>query len=533
MNSAQREQPIPTGPTLPPNSFGEVTSRSPRLHQSGITILGSAAFLGAGHLFFSGNSDHAIIFTLLCVVALGCIWSWASRSIKGLPFLPLFLLQQGMIYAMPLVVGDENLSIISSGTLYLSAFSVVLLLLSALAGHRMGSRSAGPPPLTRWPFFRDRNITSSPRTANLCLALLGSSIAFYLTTRSGLLYQLLPGSLWSLFPVIRTGSDAASMFGALIGGIALVDHPQRIKAVIYWVLLASIFFLSIADVLLSAATGLIIATSIGMALGRAKFPWFFLISAFAILAFLNQGKFTVRDKYWDSETNTTRLAISQLPTFYLDWASVSAEQLLWKEDDLFEPTTAKPSKEEEGQNLLDRIDNLQILTFVVNSIESEGKPTLLGKTYALIPPLLVPRFLWHDKPRSHEGQVLLNLHFERQKTREETEKTYIAWGLLPEAVGNFGVFFGPIFLGLLGGFVCGKLEYFSIRKELFSIEGLILLALLLKVTTSFEMVSSVFVTSTFQFLVVVAIGSWFVCLWFRSGAPPVSLRRTAPQISRP
>ncbi|MDF1658882.1 MAG: hypothetical protein P1U58_14800 [Verrucomicrobiales bacterium] len=508
-------------PDIPPNSFGAISSRAPQLYRGGATILGLASLLGAGNLFINGNSTHAIAFTLICIATLGCLWSWAAKPIKGLPYLPLFLLQQGVIYAMPLVIGDENLASISSSTLYLSTLSVILLIVSALAGHRLGSRAANPPPLTRWSFFPNQDISTSPRTANLCLALLISSIAFYLTTRSGVLYQLLPGSLWSLFPVIRTGSDAASMFGALIGGIALVNNPQRVKAVIYWLLLGTIFFLSIADVLLSAATGLILATSVGLALGRAKFPWLFLISALALLGFLNQGKFTVRDKYWDSETNTTHLSIAQLPSFYLDWASESAEQLLWKEDDLFEATT-KPSSATEGQSLLDRIDNLQILTFVVNAVETTETPTLNGKTYSLIPPLLVPRFLWHDKPRTHEGQVLLNLHFERQKKREDTEKTYIAWGLLPESIGNFGIFCGPVFLGLLAGFIIGKLEYFSIRKELFSIEGLILLALLLKVTTSFEMVSSVFVTSTFQFLVVVAIGSWFVCLWFRSGPPAIA-----------
>lgn len=504
-------------PPAAPMCFGGISGRSSRLFRGGFLLVAGAALCGLVHLFLS---DSAFVGTYLLITAatLASVWIWIRKGNPGLPFLPLFLLQQGVIYALPLVVGDTNLERIPEGVALQSGVSVGLLVLAATLGHHLGTSAARNPSPSRWNFFRRQGPEELRRAATLALIMLGASIAFHLATRSGLLYQMLPGSLWRLFPVIRTISDAAALFGALIGGLCLSPAPRSPRTFLYWGLLVSVFFLSIADVLLSAATGLILATAVGQALGRARFPWLFFLAAFSLLGFLNQGKFMVREKYWDPQSHTTRLAVSQLPAFYLDWASNSAEKLFGPSDPhAVPPSRPRASSADDGQSLLDRIDNFQILSYVVEAIEERDMPVLAGKTYTLIPPLLIPRFLWANKPRTHEGQILLNLHFKRQKDVEETEKTYIAWGLLPESIGNFGVFLGPILLGLGLGVLMGMLERFSRFKEIFSIEGILLVALLLKIITSFEMVSSVFVTSAFQFLVVVAAGGWLLRKWFEMG----------------
>ena len=146
----------------------------------------------------------------------------------------------------------------------------------------------------------------------------------------------------------------------------------------------------------------------------------------------------------------------------------------------------------------------------------------MGKTYALIPPLFIPRVFWPDKPRTHEGQVMLNLHFGRQATIEQTEQTYIAWGLLPEAVGNFGIVGGPIFLGGILGWILGWLERVSLYKRIFSVEGLILIGTLLLFAGSYEMVASVLLTATFQFLVAVMIGGLMLLAVFGRSEQPES-----------
>jgi hypothetical protein len=86
--------------------------------------------------------------------------------------------------------------------------------------------------------------------------------------------------------------------------------------------------------------------------------------------------------------------------------------------------------------------------------------------------------------------------------------TYIAWGLLPEAYGNFGPIAGSLALGIFLGVAFAWIENLTARKLVVSTEGFLALCLLLSLMNSFEMVASVFVTSTFQSMVIVIAASY-------------------------
>ncbi len=213
----------------------------------------------------------------------------------------------------------------------------------------------------------------------------------------------------------------------------------------------------------------------------------------------------MRERYWGNDYEpATQVTIARLPEYYAEWLQVSFNAVL--ENNLNKPTEPgdATSQGNKNQTLLDRIDNLQNLLFVIDAIDVGHIKPLHGATYALIPPLLVPRVFWPDKPRSHEGQVLLNVHFGRQDL-DSTFATYIAWGLLPEAYGNFGAFSGSIILGTFLGFLFAWIEKYTARKLVMSVEGFLSLSLLMNLMNSFEMVASVLVTSTFQsFMIIVA-----------------------------
>ena len=135
----------------------------------------------------------------------------------------------------------------------------------------------------------------------------------------------------------------------------------------------------------------------------------------------------------------------------------------------------------------------------------------------MIPMLAIPRFLWPGKPRTHEAQVQFNLHFGRQKNEKETYQTYIAIGLLPEAVGNFGFFLGPVLIGTSLGFGTGWLERAALRKQVVSLEGMLIFAVTSHLALSFEMSAAVLVTATFQ--IVVAVVGGYVLLQLANVAP--------------
>jgi hypothetical protein len=92
---------------------------------------------------------------------------------------------------------------------------------------------------------------------------------------------------------------------------------------------------------------------------------------------------------------------------------------------------------------------------------------------------------------------MLNEHFGRQ-AREDSLSTYIAWGLLPEAYGNFGPLIGSVILGAVLGGLFALVESYTAFRPLLSLEGMCSFAFFVGLATSFEMVASVFVTSQFQ-----------------------------------
>jgi hypothetical protein len=265
--------------------------------------------------------------------------------------------------------------------------------------------------------------------------------------------------------------------------------------------------------LLSAALTEVFSALIGLFWGSGKMPWRLLIVTLLIMAFLNLGKFTMRERYWRPQKDEPQpdITLTDMPHYYGEWMLASVDALTGQQSDTkgkdaFGEIGKTAEQEQTGQNLLTRINNLQNLLYVIDATDSRHIQPLGGATYTLIPPLLVPRVLWPDKPRTHEGQILLNVYYGRQELNA-TLSTYIAWGLLPEAYGNFGRFTGAIMLGFFIGGLFAWIEKFVARKLLLSMEGFLAFTLFLGMANSYEMVASVLITSLFQAFIPIIIAS--------------------------
>ena len=204
------------------------------------------------------------------------------------------------------------------------------------------------------------------------------------------------------------------------------------------------------------------------------------------LSFLNTGKTTMRrPSCAPTKAEAIHVSFAQLPSVYAEWIQVSYNAVLENNSGSAFGAKDRTDKAAKNQTLLDRIDNLQNLLFVMDAVNTDHvSAACTGKTYSIIPPLLVPRVLWPDKPRTHEGQVMLNVHFGRQDLNSTLE-TYIAWGLLPEAYGNFGAFTGAICLGSFIGLLFAWIENLTARKLVVSMEGFLSLSLLMNLMNSF------------------------------------------------
>lgn len=471
-------------------TFGSLTDQLGIFLRGFVSLWTLAMIAGAIQLFWNGEA-YAIPFAIVAAASLIPLTIWKKNNKGGLPFLLFFLIQQGVVYLMPLYIANPSLFQFTPEVVMTSALGIALFMALLPIGWMMGIQQAHPRP-SRLNISGDDRESAHVLAMRIAMALL--SVALMIEMVPFLVH------LGGLMPILSAGSGAAATLGAMLGGYAIGVSGKNKPA--FWILLTLLFFISIRDVLISAAASFVMASILGLALGSKKVPWKVLVIVFGLLTFLSAGKFTLREKYW-KESNTTGVTLTGLPALYAEWSAASMVALQGKEDQ--STLTAREMAKSDSGSFGERINNFQNMAFVVRALDSPRISPLYGATYTLIPPLFMPRILWPTKPRAHAGQDLLNIHFERQR-EVDTERTFIAWGLLPEAVGNFGVWGGAIFLGIVLGYLLGYLETWSRLKELFSVEGLILMGVWLKLMVSYEMVSSVFLTSTFQMLVVIAVG---------------------------
>jgi hypothetical protein len=474
-----------------------------------VTPLAVVLTLEALYLAYAGRPGagaFAMIGAGTCIAL--AVW---SRGAIGLPLLPIIIIQNLVMYGVPIAAGHENITVYPPGFVFSAGFEVLLFNVAIALAWKMGMQVLHPSAPVSYA-LHEFNRAGAKGWARLGFAMIVGATAF----------EVLQGLdlLGALYAVIPSGSDSilyalVSVVGAcgfflvslIIGG----DEASFIEKAVFWVLLVANAMISASDFLLGSAAANLITVAIGFFWSSERVPWRYLTVAMLALSFLNTGKATMRARYWGTDdAPVTHRTFAQLPACYAEWASVSYNAILENDTAKTLATNDNPLLANKNQTLLDRIDNLQNLLFVIDAIKTNHIKPLEGKTYSLIPPLLVPRVLWPDKPRSHEGQILLNVHFGRQDL-ESTFTTYIAWGLLPEAYGNFGPILGSLGLGAFLGFLFAWIENITARKLLVSMEGFLCLSLLMNLMNSFEMVASVLVTSTFQsFVVIVAASLPFV-----------------------
>ena len=186
----------------------------------------------------------------------------------------------------------------------------------------------------------------------------------------------------------------------------------------------------------------------------------------------------------------------QYPAWFSEWAGYSVNYLSGLNNQI---STGQQSGGER-QSLLERSSLIHLLLMVQDK-SPEQIPFLKGKTYEIIPELLVPRIFNPNKIRSHEGTYRLNIHYGRQ-TREATNTTTIGWGLLNESYANYG-WLGSITLGVILGTLYGWVTRLSINMPILSLESL-LTVLFLAYAFQTEWTAGVYVAALAQSSFIIA-----------------------------
>ncbi len=465
-----------------------------------------AIVLEVMYLIYAGLPG-AKAFALIGIGTCAALAIWNSKSI-GLPLMPVMAIQSMAIYGIPIVAAHENIKGYPADFVLRAGVEVLIFNLSMAIAWWLGMNLFHPSRPVSYA-LREFNKSGAAGLSRLGFSMLGAASLFEILQGLYLLdalYKVLPSGADSIVTTLVSVASACGLFliSMIIGG-GEATPTQKIS---FAALLLVNSMIAAGGFLLAAPAANLITVAIGLFWGSGRIPWRYLTVALLALSFLNIGKTTMRNRYWGNEDKPAiAVTIDKLPAVFAEWSEASYNAIVENNAAPAPGIDGNGETPARNQTLLDRIDNLQNLLFVIDSIETEHVKPLHGETYSLIPPLLVPRVFWPNKPRSHEGQILLNVHFGRQDL-DATFVTYIAWGLLPEAYGNFGPIAGSLTLGLFLGLAFSWVENFTARKLVVSMEGFLALCLLLSVLNSFEMVASVLVTSTFQSMVIIVAASY-------------------------
>jgi len=454
------------------------------------------------YLGFTGSAG-LVAFSLIATGAIIALRVWTANGI-GVPLMPMIAVQQLAVNTVPILNNHEILTQYSQSQVTAAGVEVLVFLCALSFAWLMGLRLMRPAPPRAYALIGiDRE--GAGGLARMGFIFVSVATVYLVLQSLGYTHMLLSslpsGSSSVIMAVVSAASACGFFLLAMLVGSRSVSMTARIA---FWTLMATNCLLSASSLLLSSAAIVVFAVWIGLFWGTGRIPWRFTLITLVTISFFNTGKYAMRGRYWETteEENRAAFDLFQLPSFYAEWGRASFQTFLANDnatEDVIAGRRAAPKATlGREQSLLDRLNNLQNILYVIHAVQEEDIPTLGGKTYAVIPPLLVPRILWPSKPRTHEGQVMLNVHFGRQLDVESTFKTYVAWGLLAEAYGNFGAIKGTLLLGLVLGLCFAWAENFTALKPLLSTEGFVAFIIFSGLANSYEMVSSVLVTAIFQ-----------------------------------
>jgi len=353
---------------------------------------------------------------------------WLRAGAPGIPALPAISGLFVLYYAAPLL--RQDIAAYGSQNLIAAAATVGSFLIAASFACMPFLRRRG-----RQAPMSAQSFVSNDQIVIVVFVGLACGIVYNLALISGNLAWM--GAFASLLrPVVFTLSSVACyLLGCARASGALVG--QRWTAAL--LSLAVLVLLSLGNFFLISAIMNVLAAVFGYVITAKRIPWILLGLAFAVVSILHAGKYEMRRTYWTPQSQSLQeSSVFQIPGMMVDWFTKGI--------------AAIGSSSDREPDILERASLLHMVLLVQRTTPGVI-PHLEGETYALLPAMVVPRFLEPDKPVSQAGLNLLSVRYGLQ-TVESTLNTTIGWGLVAEAYANFG-FAGVISVGALFGAFCG------------------------------------------------------------------------------
>jgi hypothetical protein len=442
-------------------------------------IVGAAA---ACVLVLGIFAEDPIAYLMVAIPTLLPLFLWLRAGAYGVPVLPAASALFFGYYAVPLL--RSNILVYEPDQLLWGAATVGSFLIAASLAFWLFLS-----PYRRRSDHVSRNFASDAQTVRLVFLGIGGGILFHLAALSNILGLLGPSS--SVFRSI------ALTFASV--GCYLLGHA-RARGILtgrLWILavaaLTILGLLSASSLIVVGAAMYSLAALLGYVVTARRIPWFALTIAFSLLTIFHAGKAEMRNKYWSRNTQAVEeSSILQIPALSAEWVAAGFGAIV---------------SGETKTDVFERVSLLHMLLFV-QQLTPNVIPYLDGETYALLPSMLVPRFLDPDKTESQAGMIFLSVRYGLQPI-EATSSTTIAWGLIAEAYANFG-YLGAIAIGAIFGALCGALTRLSAGAAPNSVSMFVTIAattVLLDLDADFSSLAATLEQSVIAILILAAIPS--------------------------
>lgn len=411
-------------------------------------VIGTVLLALAG-LVWSNSGEQLLAYLVVLAAAVLPSALWIRMGAAGIPVLPIIALVYIPYFARPALTESDITLDYSAWEIVRAALTVTLFLLAATVPWRvMAGRIGSQRPIAPYEIDPSREVQ---------LALLGLLVGliFQIGTISGWWSWL--GTFYGLFRIIAVTLTSVALF--FIGVTQAQGYLRGNAWILAIVGVLLLVLASLGTLFLVGAVVYILSMLFGQVLATKRIPWFFVALILATVSVLHAGKAEMREKYWEAGTTSGGASsLTNLPGFTAEWIATSINAI---------------STGSYGQSAIERTSLLQLILRAQHETPSRID-YLGGETYALLPLILVPRFIDSDKPATQAGMALLNFRY-GIFTSEELSTTAIGWGLVAEAYANFG-YLGVFVVGLLFGAFCGMLESWSKDASLISLPTLVTIA---------------------------------------------------------
>src|SRR5665213_947824 len=348
--------------------IGQLSDKVRKAIERIILPLTAAVVVESGFLFSTGRPG-AVAFAAMGIGACATLHIWSQRAI-GLPLLPMMAVQCLLIYGIPIVVGHDVIFTYPAEFVLRSGLEVLLFNVAMIYSWWLAMRVMRPsPPISH--ALHEFNRTGVTGWARLGFGMIICATGFEILQGLGLtdaLYAMMPNGADSILGALLGVASACGFF--LVSLIIGSNEASFVGTAAFWLLLIGNAMISSEDFILAAAAASLITVAIGLFWSNGRIPWRYLTIAMLSLSFLNSGKTTMRERYWESDDKPGRqVTVLQLPAVYVEWIEASYDAIVENNVSSSPARGEEPEHAKKNQTLLDRIDNLQNLLFVMDAVE--------------------------------------------------------------------------------------------------------------------------------------------------------------------